>query len=315
MARLPLGHVPRGKFGVKLLHRTLVSAAALLVSTAALAQQQDFSKVQITTQQVARNLYMLMGSGGNIALSTGADGSVLVDTEYAPLNEKIRAAVKGAGGSDVKFVINTHYHGDHTGGNEPFGKAGALIVAHENVRIRMSTEQFMAALNQKIPPSPVAALPKLTFPTRATFHWNGNTVNAFHVDNAHTDGDSIVQFANLNVFHMGDTYVKDQYPLIDRSANGSLDGFISAAEAVLARSDSGTKIIPGHGELANKSDLQRFHDMLVTARASVKALVDQGKSEDEAVAAKPTAALDEQWGTGFIKADAFVRMAYQSLKR
>ena len=300
---------------MKLARRTFVSAAVLLASNAALAQQQDFSKIDITTQQVGKNLYMLMGSGGNMALSTGADGSVLVDTEYAPLNEKIRAAVKAAGGSDVKFVINTHYHGDHTGGNEPFGKAGALIVAHENVRIRMSTEQFMAAFNQKIPPSPIAALPKLTFPTRATFHWNGNTVNAFHVDNAHTDGDSIVQFANLNVIHMGDTYVKDVYPLIDRSANGSIEGFIMASEAVLARSDSGTKIIPGHGDLANKSDLQRFHDMLLTARASVKALVDQGKSEDEAVAAKPTAALDEQWGQGLIKPDDFVRTAYQSLKR
>lgn len=141
-------------------------------------------------------------------------------------------------------------------------------------------------------------------------------MNAFHVDNAHTDGDSIVQFANLNVIHMGDTHMKDVYPLIDRSANGSIDGFIMASEAVLARSDTGTKIIPGHGELANKSDLQRFHDMLVTARASIKSLVDQGKTEDQAVAAKPTAAaLVEQWGKGLIKPDDFIRTTYQSLKR
>jgi glyoxylase-like metal-dependent hydrolase (beta-lactamase superfamily II) len=295
-------------------HR-LLAAAALLACSYASAQQEDFSKVQIQTVPVAKNLYMLLGSGGNMALSTGSDGSVLVDTEYAPLNEKIRAAVKAAGGSDIKFVVNTHWHGDHTGGNEPLGKAGALIVAHNNVRQRMSTEQFMAAFNQKVPPSPAAALPTLTFPSRATFYWNGNTVNVFHVDNAHTDGDSIIHFTNLNAFHMGDTYVKDQYPFIDRSSEGSIDGLIAASEAVLSRSDGSTKIIPGHGELADKSDLQRYHDMLVGVRGKIKALVDQGKSEDEAVAAKPTAQYDAQWGGGFMNAENFTRFAYQGLKR
>jgi cyclase len=307
-----------GGFKVKLIYRTLCSAALLSACSLAVAQDQDFSKVTIVSQQLAPNVYMLMGSdasaGGNMALSTGADGSVLVDTEYAPLNEKIRAAVKAAGGSDVKFVINTHWHGDHTGGNEPLGKAGALIIAQDNVRVRMSTEQFMAAFNRKIPPSPAAALPKVTFPSRATFYWNGNKVNVFHVENAHTDGDSIIHFTNANVIHTGDTYVKDQYPLIDRSSKGSLDGFIKSSEAVLALADANTKIIPGHGALANKSDLQRFHDMLVTVRGSLKTLIDQGKTEDQAVAAKPTAQLDEKWGKGFMKADDFVHMAYQSLK-
>jgi glyoxylase-like metal-dependent hydrolase (beta-lactamase superfamily II) len=299
---------------VTLNHR-LLAAAALLACSHVSAQEEDFSKVEIKTVPVAKNLYMLQGSGGNIALSTGSDGSVLVDTEYAPLNEKIRAAVKTAGGIDIKFVVNTHWHGDHTGGNEPLGKTGALIVAHNNVRQRMSTEQFMAAFNQKVPPSPAAALPALTFPNRATFYWNGNTVNVFHVDNAHTDGDSIVHFTNLNAFHMGDTYVKDQYPFIDRSSLGSIDGVIAASEAVLSRSDGETKIIPGHGDLANKSDLQRYHDMLVGVRGKIKPLVDQGKSEDEVVAAKPTAQYDAQWGTGFMKAEQFTRFAYQSLKR
>jgi glyoxylase-like metal-dependent hydrolase (beta-lactamase superfamily II) len=288
---------------------------AAVLCAAPLAAQQDFSAVKIETVPLAPGLFMLLGSGGNMALSTGPDGSVLVDTEYAPLNAKIRAAIKQAGGSDVKFVVNTHWHGDHTGGNEPFGKAGALIIAQDNVLARLSSEQFMAAFNQKSPAAPVAARPKVTFATRATFHWNGNTVNVFHVDNAHTDGDSIVQFANLNVFHTGDTYVKDQYPLIDISSQGSIDGFISASEAVLARSDAGTKIIPGHGELATKADLQRFHDMLVAVRAKIKALVDQGKSEDETVAAAPTADFDAQWGGGFMKPEPFTRMAYQSLKR
>jgi glyoxylase-like metal-dependent hydrolase (beta-lactamase superfamily II) len=304
---------------VKVIYRTLCSAALLCACGLAVAQDTDFSKIQIVSQQLAPNVYMLMGSdpsaGGNMALLTGTDGSVLVDTEFAPLNEKIVAAVKAAGGSDVKFVINTHYHGDHTGGNEPLGKAGALIIAQDNVRVRMSTEQFMAAFNQKIPPAPAAALPKVTFPTRATFYWNGTKVNVFHVENAHTDGDSIIHFTNANVIHTGDTYVKDQYPLIDRSSKGSLDGFIKASESVLALADANTKIIPGHGALANKADLQRFHDMLVTVRKSLKTLIDQGKTEDQVVAAKPTEQLDAEWGKGFMKADDFVHMAYQSLKR
>jgi cyclase len=299
---------------VKLTHGLLASTAALLACSSALAQQQDFSQVQIETIPLAPNLFMLIGSGGNIALSTGPQGSVLVDTQFAPLNEKIVAAVKAAGGSDVKFVVNTHWHGDHAGGNEPLGKAGAVIVAHNNVRVRMSTEQVMAAFNQTVPPSPAAALPTITFPTRATFHWNGNTVNVFHVPNAHTDGDSIVQFANLNVIHTGDTYMKDTYPFIDRSSQGTIDGFIAASEIVLARSDAGTKIIPGHGALATRADYQRFHDMLVKVRANLKTLIDQGKTEDEVVAAKPTAEFDAVWGVGFMMPDNFVRFAYQSLK-
>jgi cyclase len=303
-----------GGFIVALTHRLLVSTAALIACSPALAQDQDFSQVQIETIPLAPNLFMLVGSGGNIALSTGSDGSVLVDTQFAPLNEKIRAAVRAAGGSDVKFVVNTHWHGDHSGGNEPLGKAGAVIVAHNNVRTRMSTEQVMAAFNQTVPPSPAAALPTLTFPTRATFHWNGNTVNVFHVENAHTDGDSIVQFANLNVIHTGDTYMKDTYPFIDRSSQGTLDGFIKASEIVLARSDASTKIIPGHGALATRADYQRFHDMLVKVRANLKTLIDQGKTVDEAVAAKPTAEFDAVWGVGFMMPENFVRFAYDSLK-
>ena len=290
------------------------SLAALFLAAPALAQQ-DFSAVQIKTQQVGDGLYMLMGEGGNMALSTGPDGSVLVDTEYAPLNEKIRRAIGQAGGSDVKFVVNTHWHADHVGGNEPFGKTGAVIIAHNNVRARMSTEQFMAAFNQKVPPSPPAALPMITFPTRATFHWNGNIVNVVHVDPAHTDGDSIVHFTNANVIHTGDTYMKDAYPFIDVGSGGSINGFISSAELVLARSDANTKIIPGHGALATPADLRRFHDMLVTVRSSIQTLIDQGKTEDEVFAAKPTAEFDAEWGGGFMNPENFTRFAYQSLKR
>jgi glyoxylase-like metal-dependent hydrolase (beta-lactamase superfamily II) len=314
MVRLSLTFEQHRGLLVALKHRLLASAAAVLVCSPAVAQEQDFSQVKIETIPLASNLFMLLGSGGNIALSTGPNGSVLVDTQFAPLNEKILAAVRAAGGSDVKFVVNTHWHGDHSGGNEPLGKAGAVIIAHNNVRTRMSTEQVMAAFNQTIPPSPAAALPMLTFPDRATFHWNGNTVNVFHVENAHTDGDSIVQFVNLNIIHTGDTYMKDTYPFIDRSSQGSIDGFIKASEIVLARSDASTKIIPGHGALANRADYQRFHDMLVKVRGNIKTLLDAGKSADEVVAAKPTAEFDSVWGVGFMMPETFVRFAYDSLK-
>jgi glyoxylase-like metal-dependent hydrolase (beta-lactamase superfamily II) len=297
-------------------HNTLwLAAAAALFAAPALAQQQDFSAVQIQTQRLTPNLFMLTGEGGNIALSTGADGAVLVDTQYAPLNAKILAAVRAAGGSDVKYVINTHWHGDHTGGNEPLGKAGAVIIAHDNVLTRLSSEQFMAAFNQRVPPAPAAARPVVTFPSRTTFHLNGDVVQVVHVANAHTDGDSIVHFMNGNVIHTGDTYMKDVYPFIDVSSNGSIDGFIAAADAVLSRADANTKIIPGHGALANRADMQRSHDMLVAARGKIQALIDRGMSEDEVVAAKPTAEFDAAWGQGFMNPENFTRFAYQSLKK
>jgi cyclase len=301
--------------GGGVLKRLALGSTALLAMAPAFAQQQDFSAVQIQTQQLAPNLFMLIGEGGNIALSTGPDGSVLVDTQYAPLNAKILAAVRAAGGSDVKYVINTHWHGDHSGGNEPLGSAGALIIAHDNVLVRMSTEQFMAAFNQRVPPSPAAALPVVTFPTRTTFHLNGNVVQVVHVENAHTDGDSIVHFTNANVIHTGDTYMKDVYPFIDVGSNGSINGFIASADAVLSRSDANTKIIPGHGALANRADMQRFHDMLVAVRGKIQALIDQGMSEDEVVAAGPTAEFDAAWGQGFMNPENFTRFSYQSLKK
>lgn len=293
----------------------LGAAAAAWFAAPTLAQDQDFSTVKIETQQLGQGLYMLIGSGGNIGLSTGPDGSVLVDTQFAPLNEKIVAAVRAAGGDDVKYVINTHWHFDHTGGNEPLGKAGAVIIAHDNVLVRMSSEQFLAALDRREPPAPTAARPVVTFPTRTTFHLNGNTVNVVHVENAHTDGDSIVHFTNANVIHTGDTYMKDVYPFIDVSSGGSIDGFIASSAAVLARADASTKIIPGHGTLANKSDMQRFHDMLVKVRDNLQTLIDQDKTEDEAFAAKPTAEFDAAWGQGFMTPEQFTRFAYQSLKK
>ena len=297
----------------------ILSLTACLFLTSPAFSQADLSNASIETQQVADGLYMLtlVGAGaGNIAVSVGDDGTVIVDTQFAPLTEKIQTAINGIrGGGDVEFVINTHWHGDHTGGNENFGKAGAVIIAHNNVRARMSTEQVMAAFNQTVPASPSIALPVLTFPTRATFHWNGNTVNVYHVDNAHTDGDSIVHFTNLNAFHMGDTFFNGQYPFIDNSSNGSIDGYIAAAESVLARSDANTKIIPGHGPLATPDDLRAFLNVVRRTRDSIQSMIDGGRTEEEVVAAKPTAEWDAQWGGGFMNAENFTRFAYRSLEK
>ncbi|HEY8520175.1 MAG TPA: MBL fold metallo-hydrolase [Gammaproteobacteria bacterium] len=296
-------------------NRLAWGAALCTLAPAALAQQQDLSAVQIQTEQVADGLYMLVGAGGNIALSVGDDGALIVDTQFAPLTEKIQAAIRAAGGGDVAFVINTHWHGDHTGGNENFGKAGATIVGHANVRVRMSTEQFNATFNSTTPPSPAVALPVVVYPERTTLHWNGHTINIFHVPNAHTDGDSIVHFTDLNVFHMGDTFVNGGYPFVDVSSAGSVDGIIAAAEAVLARSDAGTRIIPGHGPLADREDLERFLEVVKAARDRIQSLIDQGRSVDEVVAAKPTAEWDAEWGAGFMNGETFTRLVYQSLSR
>lgn len=297
---------------------TAIAALAALTGFAAATDvraQQDFSDVRIETVPVTDGLYMLVGSGGNIGLSVGADGAFLVDDQYAPLTERILAAVRAAGGGDVRFVVNTHWHGDHTGGNENLANTGAVIVAHHNVRARMSTEQFLAAFDERVPPSPPTALPVVTFPERMTFNWNDKTIHVYHVPNAHTDGDSIVHFTNVDAFHMGDTFFNGTYPFIDVSSGGSLPGLIAAVESVLALANADTRIIPGHGPLASPEDLRSYHEMLVDARDRIQALIDEGRSEDEVVAANPTARYDAQLGGGFMSAENFTRFAYQSMTR
>ena len=288
--------------------------SSIFLSTSVLAQQ-DFSAVEIQTIDVADGLYMLVGQGGNIGLSVGSDGTFIIDTQFAPLSEKIQAAIRGAGGGDVEFVVNTHWHGDHTGGNQNFASTGATIVAHNNVTARMSVDQVREIFNQDIPASPAAALPTITFPNRMTFHWNGNTVNVVHVDNAHTDGDSIVHFTELNVFHMGDTFFNGNYPFVDVSSDGSLDGIIAAGENVLRRTNSATKIIPGHGALATPDDLRTDLEVLRTVRERIQSLIDQGRSEDQVVAANPTSEWDAAYGAGFMNPENFTRLVYQSLSR
>lgn len=275
--------------------------------------QQDFSKVEVKTQPLRGGTYLLTGAGGNMVASTGGDGSFLVDDQYAPLNEKIVAELSKIGRMPLRFVINTHWHGDHTGGNEAFGKAGAVIVAHANVRKRMSSEQFIAAFERKVEPSPPAALPVVTFTETVSLHLNGDDVDVIHVADAHTDGDALVRFRNANVLHMGDTWFNGGYPFIDLSSGGSIDGLIRALDRGLALSDAQTMVVPGHGPLGDRAKLQAYRDMLQTARTRIGALKAAGKSKDAAIAAKPTAEWDEAFGKGFIKPDRFIGFVYDSL--
>jgi glyoxylase-like metal-dependent hydrolase (beta-lactamase superfamily II) len=292
-----------------------LACAATLLAGSVLAQQRDFSKVEVTSQKVAEGLYMLQGAGGNIGLSIGEDAAFLVDDQYAPLTPKITAAVKALTDKPVKFVLNTHWHGDHTGGNENLGTAGTLIVAHDNVRKRMSTEQFIQFFNDKVPAAPTVALPVVTFNDTVTFHLNGEEIHAFHVPPAHTDGDSIVHFRHADVIHTGDTFFNGFYPFIDVDSGGSIEGMIGAADRMLALAKDTTKIIPGHGPLGTKADLKAFRDMLAGLVAAMKPLVDAGKTLEQAKAARPFAAFDAKWGNGFFKADQMAALVYTDLSR
>ncbi len=288
--------------------------AALVVAAVAFpapASPQGVDDVRITTEKVTGGVYMLTGAGGNIGVSSGPNGVFLVDDQYAPLTAKIRAAVAAIDTRPVRFVLNTHWHGDHTGGNENLGSAGALIVADENVRKRMSTEQLF--LDTPVPASPDAALPVVTFSDTMSFYLNGDTIRALHVRRAHTDGDAIIVFRRANVVHMGDVYWNGMYPLIDHATGGSAEGMLAALDRILATTDARTRIIPGHGPLSNRAELRRYRDMLASSTAKVKALVAKGRTLPEVVAAKPTAALDAQWGKGFWKPEEFVTMLYRSL--
>ncbi|HXK12663.1 MAG TPA: MBL fold metallo-hydrolase [Vicinamibacteria bacterium] len=290
-----------------------LAALLCLVPLPALAQQQDFSKVEVKAERIVDGIYMLTGSGGNIGLSVGRSGTFVIDDQYAPLTDKILAAIRAITPDPVRFVVNTHWHGDHTGGNENMGKAGALLVAHENVRRRMGAEQFNALFNRSTPASPEAALPVVTFTDAITFHWNGDDIRVHHVKPAHTDTDSIVQFVKADVVHMGDVFFNGSYPFIDASSGGRVDGVIEAVDQALAGTGPATRFIPGHGPAGTRADLQAYRDTVKTLRDRIAKLKAEGKSRDQAVAAKPTADFDARWGTGFMKGDTFTGIVYDSL--
>jgi cyclase len=279
---------------------------------AATAAQQNFDTIQVRTTKVGDGVYMLTGAGGNLGVSAGADGVILIDDQFAPLSDKIKAAVAAVGGP-IRFLLNTHWHGDHTGGNENFAKGGVVIVAHENVRHRMSVEQFIAAFNQHVPASPAGALPVVTFTDAVTFYLNGDSINVFHVPPAHTDGDAIIWFRHANVVHMGDTFFNGRYPLIDLSSGGAVDGMVGAADRVLGMVNADTKIIPGHGPLADRAALQAYRTMVATVRDRIKRAVAAGQTLAQVQAAKPTAEFDAVWGKGNITPERFVEIVYTDL--
>ena len=290
-----------------------------LVSTLPIAlpvwAQQDYSKVEIKAEKLNDTTYMLVGAGGNIGLCVGDDAVFIIDDQFAPLAPKIKAAIAAITKKPVQFLLNTHFHFDHTGGNEAFGRDGALIVAHDNVRRRMTADQLITFIGAKQNASPKAALPVITVAAEISFHINGDAVHAFHVPRAHTDGDLVVHFRKGDVVHMGDTFFNGMYPFIDTSSGGTADGVVAAADRVLALATDKTKIIPGHGPLANKAALQAYRNMLATVAQRIKALRAAGKSDDEIVAAKPAADQDAAFGGGFIKPEQFVRMMLNAIPK
>lgn len=275
--------------------------------------EDEFAKIEIKTTKVSDGIYMLEGSGGNIGIASGEDGIFMIDDQYSPLTPKILAAIKKISPKPIKFMINTHWHFDHTGGNENLGNIDVIIVAHDNVYQRLSTDQFIKAFDKQIPASPKVALPVVSFNDEVTFHLNDQHIQARHFAHAHTDGDSILFFKDKNVIHMGDIFFNGFYPFIDTSSGGSIYGVIDAATAILTQIDDKTKIIPGHGPLANKQDLQNYHDMLVQVVGAVTPLTRQGLSLEEATKRNPLKELNAKWGGGFLKPDMFLGIIYQTI--
>jgi glyoxylase-like metal-dependent hydrolase (beta-lactamase superfamily II) len=287
----------------------LVATVALCASAVA-AQQQDFSKVEIKTTKVSGNVYMLEGAGGNIAVSAGPDGLLIVDDQFAPLADKIKAALAAIDQGKLKFLLNTHYHYDHTGGNEIFGME-ALVVAHENVRKRLSTEQTI--MGRKLPPLKPSGLPVITFAQGMSIHFNGEEIKAIHLPNGHTDGDTVVAFTGSKVVHTGDDFVNGAFPFIDLEAGGSIQGYAKNTDNLLKQFPQDTKFIPGHGPLATYADLQKFQKMVNESIATVKTGIDAGKSLEDL----QKAGLSEEWkswGGAFINTPTWIQSVYGSLK-
>lgn len=279
--------------------------------------QAEQAEVTFIMTEVTQGIYMLKGQGGNIGLSVGADGVFMIDDQYAPLTDGIRAEIAKITDQPVRFLINTHWHGDHTGGNESLRGTGTVIVAHDNVRKRMSTDQLMEFFKREVPASPVGALPVITFDSAVSFHLNGEEVRAIHMPRAHTDGDAIVYFTRSNVIHAGDIAWTSGYPFIDIGSGGSINGMVAGLDQILSLSNENTKIIPGHGPgpIQSPDDLRPYRTMLATVRDRVAVMIAQGKTLEEVQAAGPSAEFDELWGNGFINPENFVREIYLDLTR
>jgi len=283
----------------------------LFVFAGAAHAQTDFSKVQMKATKVAGNVYMLEGAGGNIGVSVGDDGLLIVDDQFAPLADKIRAALKGLADKKLRFILNTHWHGDHTGGNIAFGPE-ATIIAHDNVRKRLATEQKSTVFNSTTPASPKEALPVITFDQSLSVHFNGEDIRAIHFPHGHTDGDSVIFFSASNVVHLGDDFFAGRFPFVDLESGGSVEGLVKNIGELVNKIPADAKLIPGHGPISTLDDLKSYHRMLQQTTEIVRGKIATGKTLDQI---KTEGLPDEwkPWGTGFIKTDRWVETIYKSL--
>jgi cyclase len=288
----------------------LLPIVSLLFAVTASAQT-DFSKVEVKATKVAGNVYMLQGAGGNIGVSVGNDGLLIVDDQFAPLADKIRAALKGLADKKLQFILNTHWHGDHTGGNVAFGPE-ATIIAHDNVRKRLATEQKSTVFNSTTPPSPKEALPVITFDQTLTVHFNGEEIRAIHYPKGHTDGDSVIFFTTSNVVHLGDDFFAGRFPFVDLESGGTVEGLTKNIGEIIAKIPAGAKLIPGHGPISTVNDLKSYHGMLQQTTEIVRGKISAGKTLDQ-IKSEGLPAEWAPWGTGFIKTDRWVETIYKSL--
>jgi len=283
----------------------------VLVCAISAHAQTDFSKVEIKATKVAGNVYMLQGSGGNIGVSVGDDGLLIVDDQFAPLADKIRAALKGLADKKLRFILNTHWHGDHTGGNVAFGPE-ATIIAHDNVRKRLATEQKSAVFNSTTPASPKEALPVITFNDSLSVHFNGEDIRAIHFPHGHTDGDSVIFFSAWNVVHLGDDFFAGRFPFVDLESGGSVEGLVKNIGELIGKIPADAKLIPGHGPISTLDDLKSYHRMLQQTTEIVRGKITAGKTLDQ-IKTEGLPAEWAPWGTGFIKTDRWVETIYKSL--
>lgn len=285
---------------------------ATATTAAILAQQPNYDTVRIRPVMVSNNLYMLKGSGGNIGVLIGGDGTLMIDDQFAPLSNKINGAIKTLSPGEIKFLINTHLHGDHSGGNENFKKMGVTILAQDQVRERMSKET-VNRMNEKVPPRAKEALPDITFADKLNLHINDEDIELIHFDPGHTDGDVIVHFKKANAYHMGDMFVTYGYPFIDVSSGGSVNGMIAALDKILALMDDNAKVIPGHGEVSTKADVKVFRDRLADIRDQVAAALKKGKKKEDLANLGITDKYEAEWGKGFLKGKDFVMMVADNI--
>jgi len=299
----------------------LLAGGALVLAGGALAQQAtpaapppvDFSKVEIKTTDLGDNVYMLEGQGGNITVALARNGIIMVDGQFAPLHDKIKAAIATISNLPIKYLVNTHYHGDHTGGNEGFAKDGVTVVSQINVKNRLAAGTTNGLTGAKTPPAPTDALPANTYTATSKLRLPGRVADLKHIANAHTDGDTYIWFKTANVLATGDTFTNGRYPNIDFANGGNIKGMIAATDAYVKLTNAKSRIVPGHGPIADKAALIEYRAMLVTARDRMAALVKEGKSEDDVVAAKPFADLDKKWALSELASKNFIRVVYHSL--